>query len=136
MPRFVDLVSKYVNNFSGILYGDTDIVVAQELLREGYHVIIAHETLLLGLKSLGFDTFSFISLNIWPDRYKEIIELLNNYKLREAIDIHYKLVDSLREIFKNQMLDYVEILKLRLNKIVDFNLGGVRKPILTLNKLY
>lgn len=60
MPRFVDLVSKYVNNFSGILYGDSDIVVAQELLRDGYHVIIAHETLLLGLKSLGFDTFSFI----------------------------------------------------------------------------
>jgi len=136
MPRFVDLVSKYVNNFSGIMYGDTDIIVAQELLRDGYHVIIAHETLLLGLKSLGFDTFSFISLNIYPDRFKEIIELLNTYKLREALDIHYKIIDNLREIFKNQMLDYVQILKLRLNKIVDFNLGGVRKPNLTLNKLY
>lgn len=75
-------------------------------------------------------------MNIWPDRYREIIELLSNYKLREALDIHNKLIDNLREIFKNQMLDYVEILKLRLNKIVDFNLGGVRKPILTLNKLY
>lgn len=136
MPRFVDLVSKYVNNFSGILYGHSDIVVAQELLRDGYHVIIAHETLLLGLKSLGFDTFSFISLNIWPDRFKEIIDLLNNFKLREALDIHLKTIDNLREIFKNQMLDYVEILKLRMNKIVDFNLGGVRKPMLTLNKLY
>lgn len=96
MPRFVDLVTKHINNFAGIFYGHTDIVVAQELLRGGYHVIIVHDTLLLGLKSLGFDTFSFIGLNIWADRFKEIIDLLDNYKLREAILVHDKIIDNVR----------------------------------------
>lgn len=136
MPRFVDMVTKYVNNFGGIFYGHTDIVVAQELLKDGYHVIIVHDTLLLGLKTLGFDTFSFIGLNIWPDRFKEIIDLLNNFKLRDAFDIHTKILDNIKDLFKNQMLDYVEILKLKFNKIVDFNVGGVRKPFVTFNKLY
>lgn len=136
MPRFVDLVTKYVNNFGGIFYGHTDIVVAQELLKMNVHVIIVHDTLLLGLKTLGFDTFSFIGLNIWTDRFKEIIDLLNNYKLRDAIDIHTKILTDFKDLFKGQMLDVVDILKLKFNKIVDFNVGGVRKPIVTLNKMY
>lgn len=137
MPKFCDLVTKYVNNFGGIFYGHTDIVVAQELLKTGYKVIITHDTtLLLGLKTLGFDTFSFIGLNILPDHFKEIIDLLNNYKLREAIDIHTKILDIFKDTFKNQVLDYVDILKLKFNKIVDFNVGGVRKPVLTFLKTY
>lgn len=136
MPRFVDLVTKYVNNFGGIFYGHTDIVVAQELLKMNVHVIIVHDTLLVGLKTLGFDTFSFIGLNIWADRFKEILDLLNNYKLREAIDIHVKILDNIKDLFKNQMLDLVDIFKMKFNKIVDFNVGGVRKPIVTLNKMY
>lgn len=136
MPRFVDMITKYVKNFNGIFYGHTDIVMALELLKTNHHIIITHETLLLGLKTLGFDTFSFISMNIWPDRFKEIIDLLNNYKLREAIDVHTKLIDNFRNVFKNQMFDYVDILKLKFNKIVDFTVGGVRKPFVTTNKLY
>lgn len=136
MPRFVDLITKYVNNFNGIFYGHTDIVTAMELLKTNHHIIITHETLFLGLKTLGFDTFSFIGLNIWPDRFKEIFDFLNAYKLREAVDVHNKVIDNFRDVFKNQMIDYVELFKLKFNKIVDFNVGGVRKPFVTLNKLY
>lgn len=136
MPRFCELVTKYVSNFRGIFYGSTDIPMAYDLFKSGYQVIICHETLFTALKFLGFETFCFITMNIFPERFNEAYEYMCNYKYREAYEVQNKIYDSIKDTFKNQPYDFVNFFKTKFNKMVDFNVGGLRRPLTTYYKRY
>lgn len=136
MPRFCELVTKYVTNFRGIFYGHDNIAMAYDLFKDGYNVIVCQETLFTGLRFLGFDTFCFISLNLYPEQFKQMYEYMGNYKYREAYDLFNKYYETVKDLFKNQPYDFVEIFKTKFNKMVDFNLGGLRRPQYTFFKRY
>lgn len=128
--RFYELIEKSCPNFRGIFYRHSDIEMAYDLLKTGCHLIMCSDTLFTGLKSLGFDGFCSISLNLWPERVMEIYDYMCHWKLREAYEVHNKLCDCIREICNNKLTycDWVEAFKLKFTKVVDFNVGGLRQP--------
>ncbi|XP_055298499.1 N-acetylneuraminate lyase B-like [Sitodiplosis mosellana] len=130
MVRFYELIQKSCPNFCGIFYRYGEIEVAYALWKNGCHLIMCNDTLLPGLKSLGFDAFCLISLNLWPEKVMETYGYTCQWKLREAYEVHIKLCDCIKEICNNHLkyCDWVEAFKSKFGKVVDFNVGGLRKP--------
>lgn len=136
MTRCWELLTKAIPNFRGCLWGGDDITTAHNLLKDGCHIIMCHDTLLTGCKMLGFETFCCVTMNIWPERVKEIYDFMCTNKFREAYNTHTKLCDDIRGLLRNQTCDFVEVFKLHCNKVCDINLGGVRKPQCTWYKRF
>lgn len=137
--RFYELIGKSCTNFCGVFYRCGDVELAYDLHKTGCHVILCTDTLLPGVMTLGFNTFCMISLNVCTDSVHQIYEHMCNSKLREAYDVYNKYYTFIKEICNNQVAycDWVEVFKCKFNKVVDFNVGGVRKPHVTFpNKKY
>lgn len=140
MVRLCKLTDRNITNFCGIFYGDRDIVKALDLWREGHHCIMTHHTLMPGLMGLGFDTFCLITLNIWPDHVKEVYNLMCNWKSHEAHGVFIRLLDSIKDTVKDTVktttteYDVVEVFKRKFNSLVDFKVGDLRKPKITVTR--
>lgn len=130
MLRLCKLTDRTITNFCGIFWGGKDIDMAYDVMKEGYHCIMTHHKLLTGLMTLGFDTVCLISLNLWPERVREIHHYMCNWKLHEAHGVFTKLTDSIRETCKvtSTECDVIEIFKHKFNTLVDFSVGDIRKP--------
>jgi len=129
--RLYDLLKRTVTNFDGIYYRYTNIELATKLLKENYNIILATDTILVGVLSLGFEAISSISLNLFPEDLLEIYNLVLNGKLREARELNDKLYIRIKEIVTTESLDWVELFKREFNKRTDFKIGDVRIPRIT-----
>lgn len=130
--RVNELIQRTITNWSGIYYRDTNIEVANDLLKQGGHIILTTDTILSGVLTLGFDAISSIAYNIFPENVTEIYDLVINTKLREASEINDKLYHRIKDILTGTV-DWIEVLKHELNKKVDFKVGELRKPRITWN---
>ena len=131
--RLYDLLHRTIPNFDGIYYRHTDIELATNLLKEGHNVILSTDTILVGVLSLGFDAISSISLNLFPENVTEIYDLVLNAKLREAREVNDKLYRRIKDVVTPEENDWIKSMKLEFNKKVDFKIGEVRKPRVTVN---
>jgi N-acetylneuraminate lyase len=138
LVRFYELVGKCCQNFCGIFYRHADIEIACDLFKSGCQMICCTDTLLPGLMTLGLNSFCVLSLNICPERVYEIYEHMCNLKLREAYDVYNKYYEYIKEICNNRITycDWVELYKRKFNKVVDFNVGDLRKPRCTFRYEY
>lgn len=128
-----ELIQRSVPNFSGLYYRHSNLEIAQDLLKEGLNIIICTDTILTGILSLGFDAISSIALNIFPENILEIYDLILNGKLRDARELNDKLYHRIKDVVGSPTVDWIEVLKLELNKKLDINLSVLRKPHTTWN---
>lgn len=126
-----DLLQRSVPNFSGFFYRHTNIEQAYDLLKDGVNLIIATDTILPGILTLGFEAIASVALNVFPENTVEIYDLMLNGKIREARDANDKLQRRIKDISHNHLTDPIEVMKLELNKKVDWKLGELRRPRLT-----
>lgn len=131
MLRLNELLQRSVTNFSGFYYRHTNLEIAQDLLKDGVNVIIATDTILTGVLVLGFDAISSVILNLFPENILEIHNFILNSKLREARELNEKLYRRIKDVIHSPTADWIEVMKLELNKKVDFKMGSLRKPHLT-----
>jgi len=129
--RLYELLKRTVTNFDGIYYRATNIEIATQILKENYNIILATDTILVGVLSLGFEAISSISLNLFPENLLEIYDLVLNGKLREARELNDKLFLRIKDIVTKESFDWVELFKREFNKRIDFKMGDVRKPRIT-----
>jgi len=128
MPRFVDLAEREIPNFCGLHYVHHDLDEATATLKQGRTIIFGMETIFLGALVLGFESFSFTTLNMHPEMIVEIYENWRNNKLREAMTAQTKLYQRTYEIVKRGA-DWTFFMKNEFNKVVrDFKVGPTRKP--------
>lgn len=126
-----ELLHRAIPNFNGIYYRHTNIEATTNLLKEGYNVIVCTDTILVGVLSLGFETISSITLNLYPENVIEIYDHALNGKWHEARETNDKLYHRIKSVVAQQSYDWIELTKAEFNKIVDFKVGGTRKPIIT-----
>lgn len=132
--RLVDLLERAYPNYSGVYYRHTNIELANALLKEGHHIILSTDTILTGVLTLGFETISAITLNIYPEHVTEIYEFIQNSKYREARERDEKLYRQIRDIIAHKDQGWVELMKSEFNKKVDFKIGETRRPRTTYNQ--
>lgn len=130
MMRFGELIGKCCPNFCGFFYCDDKFEMAYDLCKNGYNLVICNDFLLTCFQSLGCNSFCSISLNIWPEQWKEMYNYMCNWKLHEAYEVQNKLWGCIKDACNNQMYtcDWIEVFKCKFNKLADFNVGGIRKP--------
>ncbi|XP_031634410.1 N-acetylneuraminate lyase B-like [Contarinia nasturtii] len=131
--RLYELLHSAIPNFDGIYYRHTNIEAATNLLKEGHNIILSTDTILVGVLTLGFETISSISLNLYPEHVTEIYEYVLNGKWREARETNDKLFHRIKGVVAQQTFDWVELLKREFNKMADFKVGETRKPTITWN---
>lgn len=125
-------MQKAVPNFTGTFYRHNDIEHAHNLLKEGHKIIMATDTILIGVLSLGFDAISSVSMNLFPENVTQIYEMVLNGKLREAADYNDKLYRRIKDVLGQETsVDWVGHMKLEFNKKSGINVGELRKPHIT-----
>lgn len=102
-------------------------------MKEGYNIILSTDTILSGALTLGFETISAITLNLYPEYVIEIYENIRSSKFREARESDDKLYRRIKEIVSGKTYGWVEIMKTEFNKKVDFKIGETRRPRTTYN---
>lgn len=137
MPRFTGLADHEIPNFVGLHYVHTDLDEATYTLKQGRTIIFGMESLMLAALVQGFETFSFTTLNTYPEMIVEIYENWRNNKLREAMTAQTKLYQRIYDIVKRGT-DWTLYMKNEFNKVVrDFKVGPTRKPHWnTINRQY
>ena len=137
MTRFWDLVEREVQNFAGVYYAHHNLDEATTLLKRNRFVIYAGDNTLIGALTLGFDTIASTLLNIVPEHFVEIYELVRTFKLREAMAAQEKLHKRIYDVYRPGF-DWVQTWKVEMNKVQpEIRVGVTRKPILNIiNKQY
>lgn len=133
LVRLTELLQRAYPNYSGVYYRHTNIELANTLLKEGHNVILSTDTILSGVLTLGFETISAITLNIYPEHVIEIYDNILNSKYREAREKDDKLYRQIKDIVAHKTQGWVELMKYEFNKKVDFKLGETRRPRTTYN---
>lgn len=131
--RLYELLDRAYPNYSGVYYRYTNLELATTLLKEGYNIILSTDTILSGALTLGFETISAITLNLYPEYVIEIYENIRSSKYREARESDDKLYRRIKEIVAGKTYGWVEIMKTEFNKKVDFKIGETRRPRTTYN---
>lgn len=99
MPTFMELAQKEIPSFAGIKFTSGDLSVGIDCLKFG-QVFIGNNTILCGALALGFENFIMTPLNVRPEMSMNMIELMENGKVKEATTEQFKLNDYLKKSLK------------------------------------
>lgn len=132
MVRLYELLKRTITTFGGFYYRHTDFEDATILLKEDTTVILSTDLTTVGVFTLGFDTISTITLNLYPEFVTEIYDYVRNGKLREARDTNDKLYRRIKDLVGDfTTTDWIEKFKYEFDKKTDIKVGGLRKPRIT-----
>ncbi|XP_031631989.1 uncharacterized protein LOC116346191 [Contarinia nasturtii] len=94
---------------------------------------------MVGYMSEGIEAISFPLMNVLPELFRELYDLMMNRKLNEAIIVHKKLYKRIWELLQVDSdlrvnIDMMLILRRELEKIEPtIKLGPMRRPHLSMN---
>lgn len=130
--KFVDVIGKEVPTFSGIYYADGQIdkVVYLRQKKPEYLYIIGMYTSMGAYMMEGFDAFSMVGMNLYPELLKQMYDYLKEYKMREAYALNEKYTKQFYNYFHGNMpMDYIYTMKQEMDKMyTTLKMGLVRKP--------
>jgi len=135
--KLVDVLEKEVKTFTGIYYAD-DHIDKIKFLKEKkpeYLYIIGMYTTMMGFFFEGFDAFSMVGMNLYPDLLKEMYDHFKDFRVREAITLKEKYTKKIFDLFHMDMpMDYIYYIKTEMDKLyTTMKMGHVRKPKMTIN---
>lgn len=130
--KFVDVMSKEVPTFCGIYYADGNIdkIVYLKEKKPDYLYIIGMYTSMAGYMMEGFNAFSMVGMNLYPEMLKEMYDYLKEYKMHEAYALKEKYTKKFYDHFHGNMpMDYIYMMKQEMDKMyTTMKMGMVRKP--------
>jgi len=131
MWRLYDLAEKEINNFGGIYYADANLEGAVETMSADRTVIMAMGSAMLASMSMGFGTFSMAMMNIIPEMIAEYHQHMLNYRLKEAMAVHEKIIKRTRDVSLHDENMIVKM-KMEFNKMnTGIKMGPARLPMRT-----
>lgn len=130
MANFMELAAKEIPNFVGIKYTSGDLEKGIACLKHG-QVFLGSDTILCGALALGFDNAIMTSLNIVPEISINIVDLMNQGKVKEAREQQKLLNKFVEESLKKGNGEWVPSMKKAFNDKFGkkLNLGEARKPL-------
>lgn len=124
-------MDKEIKTFAGIFYADNDYEKAVYLKKYyDYNLIMAVGTTMMGLMAEGFEAISMTAMNLYPEMFVELYDMLKDYRMREAFMLKEKLFDHIFEFYKYEKdMDYVSIMKMEFSKMnTSMKMGPIRQP--------
>ncbi len=95
-------IAKECKNVFAVKEAAGDMSQAMQLVKnkpEGFLVISGEDEIALPLMSIGFDGVVSVVANAYPKEFSEMLSFAKEQKYSEALNIHYKLVDIVINIF-------------------------------------
>lgn len=129
MFRFVEMAEKEVPTFAGVMFADSNLDKAMSVMKPGTRTIImGMGTCMLGAMSQGLEAVSMTAMNLFPEMMKEMYDLMQNNRMREAMMVQQKMTQRIYSIWTPGS-DMIMTMKSEYNKLnADMKMGPMRKP--------